>query len=153
MGEPSTHTLLDRNHRQGLMARFRSLRPEARARWGRMVAPEMLAHLSDQMRHTLGDVPIVRHPSPLRWPIVKQVVLYLLPWPRGRVQGPPEAFVTRPTGWEEDLAAFEALVERFVSAAERTDWPEHPFFGGMSRRSWGAFCHRHFDHHLRQFGA
>jgi len=29
----------------------------------------------------------------------------------------------------------------------------HAFFGPMTRQSWGYFCHRHFDYHLRQFGA
>jgi hypothetical protein len=117
-----------------------------------MAAPEMLAHLSDQMRHTLGEVPVAPRHGPLRWPIVKQAVMYWLPWPRGRVQGPPEAFATRPTRWEDDLVGFEALVARFVSQGQRTDWPEHAFFGRMSRRSWGRFCHRHIDYHLRQFG-
>ncbi len=79
--------------------------------------------------------------------------MFWLPWPHGRVQGPPEAFVTLPTTWTADLATFERLVDRFVQQEERHDWPEHAFFGPMTRRSWGAFCHRHFDYHLQQFGA
>ena len=75
------------------------------------------------------------------------------PWPRGRVQGPPEAFLTQPTSWPEDLAVFEALVQRFIDSETRADWPEHAIFGSMTRQSWGRFCHRHFDYHLRQFGA
>ncbi len=117
-----------------------------------MTAPQMLAHLRDQMRHTLGDARAAPRRGPLRWPIVKHAVLYWLPWPKGRVQGPPEAFVSRPTTWDADLTAFEALVARFVQD-ERTTWPEHALFGPMSRRAWGHFCHRHFDYHLRQFGA
>jgi hypothetical protein len=69
------------------------------------------------------------------------------------VQGPPEAFVTQPTSWQADLAAFERLIRRFVEADQRTEWPEHAFFGTMTRQCWGRFCHRHFDYHLRQFGA
>ena len=118
-----------------------------------MTAPQMLAHLSDQMRHTLGDATAAPRPGPLRWPLVRHVVMFWLPWPHGRVQGPPEAFVTLPTTWTADLATFERLVDRFVQQEERHDWPEHAFFGPMTRRSWGAFCHRHFDYHLQQFGA
>jgi hypothetical protein len=113
----------------------------------------MVVHLTDQMRHTLGDERTTPRPGPLRWPIVKHAVLYWLPWPKGRVQGPPEAFVTRPTSWEADLATLEALVERFVQQDDRIQWPEHALFGQMSRRAWGFFCYRHFDYHLRQFGA
>lgn len=118
-----------------------------------MNAPRMLAHLSDQMRHTLGDAHAAPRPSPLRWPIIKPLALYVLPWPRGRVRGPREAFVTPPTDWAQDLATFEILVERFVQEEDRASWPDHAFFGAMTRQSWGYFCHKHFDHHLRQFGA
>lgn len=147
------HSLLDPADRERLQGRFRSLSPEARARWGRMSASQMVVHLSDQLRHTLGDALAAPKPGPLRWPLVKQLVMYWLPWPHGRVQGPPEAFLTRPTTWDADLRTFEVLVQRFVAAADRTAWPEHAFFGSMTRRSWGLFCHRHFDYHLRQFGA
>ncbi len=30
--------------------------------------------------------------------------------------------------------------------------PEHPAFGTMTARRWGAIGYRHTDHHLRQFG-
>ena len=145
------HSLLTPADREAILTRFRSLGPDVPRRWGRMSAAQMLTHLSDQMRHTLGDARARPRPGPLRWPMVKQAVMFWLPWPRGWVQGPPEAFVTRPTTWEADLAAFETLVQRFVDQDERQDWPEHAFFGHMTRQSWGCFCYRHFDYHLRQF--
>lgn len=117
-----------------------------------MTAPQMLAHLSDQMRHTLGDASTRPRSGPLRWPILRHLVMYWLPWPRGRVQGPSEAFLTRPTEWSADLATFEVLIGRFVADQNREVWPPHAFFGPMTRTSWGRFCHRHFDYHLRQFG-
>ena len=145
-------TLLDPQDRQAILTRFRALSPGAPARWGRMNAPRMLAHLTDQMRHTLGDATAKPQPGPLRWPVVRELVMYWLPWPRGRVKGPPEAFMSKPGAWAGDLAQFEALVSRFVDAAEEGSWAEHAFFGSMTKRSWGYFCHRHFDYHLRQFG-
>jgi len=145
-------SVLDPEDRRELMSRFRRLRPDTMPRWGRMSAPQMVSHLSDQMRHTVGDATAAPRPGPLRWPIVKQAVLYLMPWPKGRVRGPREAFLTEPGPWEADLTTLEGLVERFAAAADRVDWPDHAIFGSMSRRAWGWFCHRHFDHHLRQFG-
>ena len=112
----------------------------------------MLAHLTDQMRHTLGDASAARRLGPLRLPVIKHLVMYWLPWPKGRIKGPPEAFITQPTTWTDDLERFLQLVERFVDDAQREVWPDHALFGHMTRRSWGRFCHRHFDHHLRQFG-
>ena len=145
-------SLLDPVDRERILGRFRSLKPDAPARWGRMNAPRMLAHLSDQMRHALGDAPTAPIRGPLRLPIVKQLIMFWAPWPKGRIKGPPEAFVTLPTTWQADLATFEDLVARFV-ADERATWPDHAIFGTLSRQEWARFCHRHFDYHLRQFGA
>jgi uncharacterized protein DUF1569 len=146
-------TLLDPVWHQALLARFRGLRPEAPGRWGRMTAPQMLAHLADQMRYTLGEYRVTLHHGALRWPLAKQAVMYWLPWPKGRIKGSPEMFLTPPGSWSADLARFESLLGRFVGQNAATDWPEHPFFGRMTQQSWGRFCYRHFDHHLRQFGA
>ena len=146
-------TLLDPACRQALVARFRSLQPDAPARWGRLNAPRMLTHLSDQLRYTLGDIQVPIQRGPLRWPVLKQLVMYWLPWPKGRIKGPPEMFATTPAEWSADLAGFETLLTRFVESSPRAEWPDHPVFGVMTHQSWGRFCHRHFDYHLHQFGA
>lgn len=147
-------TLFDRDCRTGLLARLQSLHPEVPPRWGRLTAPRMVTHLSDQMRLTLGDLPAppVRRDSPWRHPVLKQAGLYLLPWPRGRIRGPREAFATRPADWAADLAALESLMDRFAVRGPIGRWPPHPYFGPLNGRQWGVFCFRHFHHHLSQFG-
>ncbi|HJR42483.1 MAG TPA: DUF1569 domain-containing protein [Gemmatimonadaceae bacterium] len=145
-------TVLEPRMRARMLDRLRRLRPDAPARWGTMTASQMLAHLGDQLRHTLGDATAAPRRGPLRLPGVKQLVMYWLPWPKGRVKGPPEAFLTRPTTWDADMATFELLLDRFVAQSDRREWPPHAIFGRMTRGSWGRFCHRHFDHHFRQFG-
>jgi len=145
-------TLFDPACRQKVIARLRALVPLAPARWGRMDAPRRVAHLTDQMRHALGDV----RPAPvrglLRLPLARWLSIYCIPWPKGRIQGPPDAFVTLPAEWSRDLAALVELVERFGARSPGESWPDHALFGPMSGRDWGFFCHKHFDHHLRQFG-
>jgi hypothetical protein len=138
--------------RKQLLGRLRRLTPDSPARWGRMTAPQMIAHLSDQMRHTLGDRPSQPRQGPLRWPVIRHLTIYWLPWPKGRVQGPPEAFISQPTTWSSDVAALERFVERLAARNPGDAWPEHALFGRMSRKDWGVFCCRHFDHHFRQFG-
>jgi hypothetical protein len=147
-------TLFDGKCRSELLARFENLRPETAPGWGRMSAPQMVNHLGDQMRLTLGDTPLrIRKARGLwRYPGLKQVALYVLPWPKDRIRGPREAFVTQPTDWQSDLAALEALVARFASRGPTGEWPAHPFLGSLNGRQWGVFCVRHFDHHLSQFG-
>ena len=145
-------SILNPMHRAEVLGRLERLDSAQPARWGRLTAPRMLVHLCDQMRMPGADKPCDPIPSPARIPIISWVILYVLPWPKGKIQGPPEAFVTSPDVWERDLATLRVLVEQFVDEESRDTWQDHPHFGRMSRRDWGVFCYRHFDHHLRQFG-
>lgn len=149
---PSRPTFADAGTRATLLDRLRSLEPSAERLWGRMGAPEMVAHLTDQMTHTLGLVAVEPKRGPLRLPGVKRLSIYWVPWPKGRVHGPPEAFVTEPGSWAEDVDRLAGLVEEFGERDLDGEWPAHALFGAMSGRDWGVFCHKHFDHHLRQFG-
>lgn len=145
-------TIFDRATHVEVLERIRRLRPDAARRWGQMTAPQMVAHLTDQMRHTMGDATAAPRQGVLRNRLVRYLVVYWLPWPKGRIKGPPEAFLTKPTAWDADVTALIDLVNRFVDHGPDGDWPEHAFFGKMTGRDWGVFCHKHFNHHLSQFG-
>ena len=145
-------SLLDPACSARLWNRFQRLRPDAPARWGNLTAPRMLTHLIDQLRYTLGEYPVTLQRTPLRLPPLKQAMMYWIPWPKGRIKGSPEMFLTKPGAWETDLTRLAALLERFTRDPGRSSWPEHPAFGRMTYRSWGRFTHRHFDYHLQQFG-
>ena len=146
-------TMLDPADRAQILSRLQTLTPDSRRRWGRMTAPQMVAHLTDQMRHTLGDVTCRPVPSLLSLSILRHAAIYWVPWPRGRVTGPPDAFVTQPSEWQTDLNSLVRLVERFGDRTVDSPWPPHALFGPMTGRDWGAFCYKHFNHHLSQFGA
>ena len=146
-------TLLDPTWRQRMVTRLRNLPPATPPRWGLMSAPRMLVHLVDQMRYTLGEYRVALHSDVRGWPLVKPVVMNWLRWPKGGIKGSPEMFLTAPTTWNADLTSLELLVDRFVGRTGQTEWPEHPLFGRMTHTSWGRFSYRHFDHHVRQFGA
>lgn len=145
-------SMLNEADRRELLERIARLTPDAPRRFGTMAAPQMVAHLTDQMGHTLGDVPVQPVPGPLRLAPVRWLVIYVVPWPKGKIKGPPEAFVTRPVDWAADIARLCALVERFAATPADATFPGHAFFGRMSRKDWGVFCYKHFNHHLGQFG-
>ena len=144
--------MFDPTTRESLVRRIRALTPDTPRAWGRMTAPEMIAHLTDQMSHTLGDVSTTPIRDFRRWPGIKYLAIHVVPWPKGRVVGPPEAFVTKPADWTNDVNNLVALVERFGALDPNGRWALHAIFGDMTGRDWGVFCHKHFDHHLRQFG-
>jgi hypothetical protein len=146
-------TLNNPSNRAELFERLSALNPDQPPRWGSLTAPRMLSHLCDQMRMTLADESCAAIRSPVNYPVLRELYLYVLPWPKGSIKGPPEAFHADPTGWTEDLGILTELVDQFLALESDRDWPKHPHFGRMSQRDWALFSYKHFDHHLRQFGA
>ncbi|HEX4955272.1 MAG TPA: DUF1569 domain-containing protein [Thermoanaerobaculia bacterium] len=145
-------TFFDPAVRAEAIARLRRLTPSAPRRWGKMSAPQMVAHLTDQMSHCLGDTPCTPERSYLRLPGVRYLAIYWVPWPKGRSRGPADAFLTQPVEWDSDLRALIAKVERFGTRDPAERWPDHALMGRMRGEDWGVLCAKHFDHHLRQFG-
>jgi hypothetical protein len=137
-----------------ILHRLRQLRPDSRARWGRMNAHQMVCHLSDAVRVPLGE----RSASPAtglaQRTLVKWIALYLpLHWPAGiqtRPEIDQECGGTKPAEFARDIAQFEALFQAFL--AQRPPRAPHPIFGEMSERQWLRWGYLHADHHLRQFG-
>jgi hypothetical protein len=117
-----------------------------------MTVAQMVAHLSDAARMALGDLPCASKRLPLRYPPLKQLIVYWLPWPEGAPTA-PELIGRVPASWPAEVADLAALLERLAGQPRDASFPEHPAFGRLSRRAWGVLVYRHMDHHLRQFGA
>ncbi len=135
-----------------LQARVNQLTPEHTPRWGRMSATQMVVHLCDALRMASGELPVAPKDNPvLRYPPMKQLVLYWLPFPKG-VPTSPELLARAPGDWPAEVADLQAELDRFVSRGPRSTADRHPVFGRMSCRQWGVLVYRHMDHHLKQFG-
>jgi hypothetical protein len=145
-------TIFDEGNREVIISRFHNLLPTSQRLWGSMDAPRMIAHLSDQMRHTLGLAESNQYAGWRRNALVRYLAIYVIPWPKGRIKGPKDAFLTPPGDWEQDVDRLVSFIEEIASREKQIDWPPHAMLGPMSRKDWGAFCYKHFDHHLRQFG-
>ena len=134
-----------------LARRVARLAPDARPRWGRMTCPQMVVHVTDALAMYLGELQAGTKHTPLCYPPLKQLFIYLLPIPKNVPTA--RELKTRVAGeWGDELAALRAALARFSSAADRTDWPAHPVLGRMSCRAYGVLAYKHIDHHLRQFG-
>lgn len=146
---PSLH---DDATRAVIRQRLHTLAPERTGAWGRMTAPQMLAHLTDALRLAFGDLPCVPKNVPLaRVFPVKHLILYVLPFPKGAPTA-RELVARPPAEWPQELAACCEQLERFASASAPSHWPAHPLFGRLTGAQWGVLAYRHMDHHLRQFG-
>ncbi|HEX7828746.1 MAG TPA: DUF1569 domain-containing protein [Thermoanaerobaculia bacterium] len=142
-------SFFDVDVRRELLERLQSVTPEARPRWGKMNAEQMLTHLVQAMRMAVGELPVKPRKLPLRfWPL-RDLIVYVLPWPKGSPTA-PELIPSNCESMDNCKRELARLADVFV---ERKDaWPEHPAFGKLTRAGWGVLVRRHLDHHLRQFG-
>lgn len=151
-------TLWESATRDALLRRVAALSPAATPRWGSFTAPQMLAHLAEALRMATGELPVARRPVPwlLYTPPFKQLIIHVLPFPRGAPTAPE--LLARPLGadpveLDRERTAYAAALDRFVALSPAGPWPVHPAFGPLSGATWGVLQARHADHHLRQFGA
>lgn len=138
--------------RRELMARARRLTPAHRAQWGQFTVDRMLAHMVDAFRMGMGEIEVRPRKIPVigTWPFNVLFIRFVgmpknAPTVREIIERPPMSI-------DAELRELEAAMQRFASQQARTDWPRHPAFGKLSRRSWGVLGYVHADHHLRQFG-
>jgi hypothetical protein len=145
-------TFWDSAARDALCRRVEQLTPDARAQWGKFTASKMVAHLNDALRMATGDLPVAPKNLPLRfWPI-KQLVIYVLPFPKSAPTAPELLARGEAAELHTEQAAFRGLASHVAAKAADETWPPHPAFGDLSHKAWGVLIWRHTDHHLRQFG-
>ena len=135
-----------------LNARVAALAWDRPAAWGKFTAPKMVCHLADSLKMAMGDLKVARKTLPIRYPPLKQLIIYWAPFPKGAPTA-PELLAREPREWSRDIGDVQELLERAASARTTDTWPEHPAFGKLSTRAWGVLIYRHMDHHLKQFRA
>jgi hypothetical protein len=111
----------------------------------------MVCHLCDSLRLTMGEIQVEPRNSLLQYQPFKALGLYVLPFPRS-ARTAPELIETKPGDWMLDVATLLELQEQCVNRAESDLWGYSPQFGWLTKGEWGVLQHKHFAHHLRQFG-
>ena len=117
-----------------------------------MHAAQMVCHVADQLRVALGELDTAGKPGLLRFRPLRQLFVYWLPWPKGRIETAPEMLTTMPLEWHDDVSTLHALIEKVGKRAPVVKWAMHPMFGPLSGREWGVLSWKHLDYHLQQFG-
>lgn len=135
--------------------RLEKLKPESERRWGRMTAPQMLAHCSASLQWAVGDVAPEKGPLPARimGRLVKPMVLRNDDPFRKNSPTAKSLIVTDARDLERERERLSGLIDRFTAGgvAGCTKNP-HSFFGKMTPEEWAILMYKHIDHHLRQFG-
>jgi hypothetical protein len=155
-------TLANPADKQQIVERLQKIQSSSARRWGKMTAQQMICHLADSFRVTIGEKDwtterISVRPIPMPNWFVKWVALEVpLRWPRGVLTRPEvdsERGGTPASSFEGDLRELRRLLARFTGQPRDFEWQTHPIFGDMSDAQWMRWGYLHMDHHLRQFGA
>lgn len=149
---PSTPlaTVYDASARKKLHARIDALTADARPRWGRMNAGQMLVHCDGHLRHSLGE-----HLTPVNKPIrffpLNLLIIYVLPTPKGL---PTMNELRDPVSgdFEGERRRLKESLEKLGALPPATKMPVHAAFGKIGHHAHGKLAHDHLDHHLKQFG-
>ena len=81
-------TMWDPAVRASFSERVKKLTPDTRPGWGKFHAAGMLAHLNDSYRMCTGELKVPSKNLPLRYTPIKQLVIYVLPIPKGLPTAP-----------------------------------------------------------------
>jgi hypothetical protein len=134
--------------------RISHLKPDSERQWGKMTAPQALAHCSAGMEMAVGDsIPPRMFVGRIIGRMIKPLVLGN-DEPMRRNSPTAKNLVVKD---ERNLALEQqrlcALIDRFAAAgpAGCTKHP-HSFFGPLTPEEWSTLLYKHLDHHLRQFG-
>lgn len=136
-------------------ARFEKIADDSPRGWGEMSPPEMLRHLRRITEISLAEIPVQDGSNWFKRTIFCWMVFHVLPWPKGKIKV-PAVFLPSPDGAVSvEREKLLATLGRFLDEAEKNPARRtlHPVFGSRTMENWQLIHGKHFDHHLRQFGA
>lgn len=145
-------TFWDSTTRADVCRRVGRLTPQSNPQWGKFTAAQMLAHLNDAMRMSIGELQVPSRKLPIRFFPLKQIILYVVPFPQGAPTAPELLARCEGADLKTEQAEFVRIAERAAARPASDAWPDHPAFGRLSHKAWGKLVFKHSDHHLRQFG-
>ena len=106
--------------------RVKRLNADAKPAWGKFNASGMLAHINDSYRMALGELYVKPKNLPIRFTPIKQLVIYVAPFPKGAPTAPE--LLARCDGaiLAEEQQAYTELLARL--ARQRADTREKVSF-------------------------
>ena len=146
--------LFDAARVEEVKQRIARLRPDSERQWGKMNAPQALAHCSRGFELASGDL---RPPRVLIGRIIGPIIkpkVFGNDEPLRRNSPTVKGLVIQDDrDLVEERARLYGAIDRFVAAGPRgcTTHP-HSFFGQLTPEQWAILMYKHLDHHLRQFG-
>jgi len=145
-------TIWDSSLRSSFVNRAAQLKADTKPQWGKMSAGAMLAHLNDSYRMTTGELKVKPKRGPLKYTPIKQLIIYVLPFPKGAPTAPELIARGDRAVLDDERRAFAQLFDQLGGLTASSVLQPHPAFGALSYDDYGALMAKHTQHHFRQFG-
>ena len=137
-----------------IISRLNKLTPTTQNKWGKMNVAQMLKHCNDALGTATGDVTL--NPPfifKIIAPLIKKKVMENKPYKHG-LPTAKEFVISDEREFDVELTNVLERINKFISNGEaKVEGLRHPAFGKLTAYEWGFSQWKHFDHHLRQFGA
>src|SRR5260370_28775094 len=127
-------TIWNHADRARVLSRMDRITDERKPRWGRMTADRMLAHVVESAKMSIGELQCESKRLPIRWFPLKQLILYVFPFPKGSPTA-PELLAGAEAPVSDLKPELHRLVDKFAEPRDRHHWPEHPAFASLSREA------------------
>ncbi|MDB5282047.1 MAG: hypothetical protein JWO06_1122 [Bacteroidota bacterium] len=141
--------------KQDIITRLNNLTPETKRVWGKMNVVQMLTHMNDAFRISLGMKNAIDTSNFYTNKIMFPVAVYVLPrWPKGEATAPElsqQELGSKPRDFYTEVEFLKTMIDVF-NEREESKLKSHPMFGKLSKKQWRDLLVKHLDHHLRQFG-
>jgi len=149
--------ILNEKDRNNIINRIQNLLPDSKKQWGKMNVNQMICHVSDQIKMSIGVIKTKFVGNFILKTLVKRMALLGMPIPKGKVQTVKELNQekdgTKPTEFEKDKRLLIELIKDFDKSYLIEKKIVHPAFGSMNKSQWGRLAYLHLDYHLKQFSA
>ena len=137
-----------------LLARLNKLEPLTKALWGKMNAPQMLAHICvsyDMAYGIINDKPSFPINLILRW-IIKPMVVGPKSYPKNGKTAAVFKIVDERNFRIEKDRLIHNIKQVLQDGEQAFEGRPSPSFGPLTASEWSILFYKHLDHHFKQFG-
>jgi hypothetical protein len=134
--------------------RLDQLQSGSQRQWGKMNAPQAVAHCAVAIELALGDSASPRlFFGRIAGVFIKPLVFRDDEPMRRNAPSTKNLIIQDERDFDLERARLRKLIDRFAAAGPSgcTAHP-HGFFGPLKPEEWSILMYKHLDHHLRQFG-
>ncbi len=137
-----------------IFARLEKLQAQTQPAWGKMNAPQMLAHLNVTYDMAYGRV-VPKTPFLVKLMLklfVKSKVTNEQPYPKNS-RTAPVFIIADERDFDKEKAIFKKnILETQQHGASFFEGKESVSFGVLNAQEWNNMFYKHIDHHFTQFG-